>query len=74
MKAMTIVVHFEEGQKPECVNFDSIVGGGKVTAIAAYNVVHTMEMAEETLDLSYDKRCIETRNKINEFIKNRTNK
>lgn len=68
MKAMTIVVHFEEGQKPEPVGFDSIVCGGKVTALAAYDVIHTMEIAESAIEESDEPRCMSAMEKINTYI------
>lgn len=71
MKSMTIVVQFEEGQKPDKVNFDSVVCGGRVSAIAAYDVVHTMEIAEEALDKSDDNCCIQAKRKIDDYIINR---
>jgi len=68
MKAMTIVVKFEEGAGPEPVDFDDKVLGCKATALTAYNVMYTMAIAEEALENSLDDRCIEVAEKIDKYI------
>jgi len=45
MKAMTITVYFEDGATPGDATFGSVVNGGKVTAMAAYDMFETMEIA-----------------------------
>ena len=68
MKAMTIVVYFKDGQAPEPVTFNDTVLGGEVTAMAAYDVMHTMEIAESVIDYSSDPACVEAREKIDKYI------
>jgi len=68
-KAMTIVVTFEEGADP--VPFGDIgeeLFGGEVTAMATYDVMHTMEIAERALEESCDDRCIEAAELIDAYI------
>jgi hypothetical protein len=71
MKAMTITVYFEEGQEPTPVTFGDKVLGGEVAALAAYDMFHTMEIAEAAIDESNDDKCIEARLKMDAFICNR---
>jgi hypothetical protein len=70
MKAMTLTVYFEDGQSPGNATFGSIVNGGKVTAMAAYDMFETMEIAEAALEESNDKVCIEAKEKIEAALRN----
>jgi hypothetical protein len=67
-KAMTIVVVFEDGAKPEKVGFGDKVCGGEVVGLAAYDLMYTMEIAEQVLEESYDDECREAMEKINSHI------
>lgn len=68
MKAMTITVYYGEGQSPGDVTFGSIVNGGEVTAMAAYDLFETMEIAETALEASSDDICVEAREKVRKAI------
>jgi hypothetical protein len=68
MKAMTITVYFEEGQKPGDATFGSMINGGTVTAIAAYDMFETMKIAESALEEIDNDVCIEAIGKINNVI------
>lgn len=68
MRAMTIVVKFDADSKPEPVAFGDKLLGGEVTALAAYDVIHTMEIAEEALENSNDDRCIEAAETIERIV------
>ncbi len=68
-RAMTIVVTFSENAKPESsVAIGDKLLGGEITAMATYDVVHTMEVAEEALENSSDDRCIEATESIEKYI------
>lgn len=67
---MTITVYFEDGATPGDATFGSVVNGGKVTAMAAYDLFETMEIAEATLEESNDEVCIAARKKIEDALKN----
>jgi hypothetical protein len=64
MKAMTITVYFGHGQTPDDVTFGSIVNGGTVGAIAAYDLFLTMKIAEAALEVRADDVCIQAVEKI----------
>ena len=68
MKSITISIYYDDGQIPEDITFDSIVKGGKVTAIAAYDLFETMEIAEAALESSNDEICFEAMKKIHQII------
>jgi len=68
MKMMTIVVKFEDGESPTPVTFGDKVLGGAVTGLASYDVMHTMEIAEDLIENSTDNKSIETMEKINSHI------
>ncbi len=68
MKTMTITITFEDGVMPEPVAFGDNVLGGSVTALAAYDLFHTMDIAEAAFTNSNDERCIEAAEKIEKYI------
>ena len=69
MKAMTLTVYFKNGEKPpEDLTVGSQYGGGTVTAMAAYDMFSTMEIAEEVLEHSSDDDCIEAWEKIEKVM------
>ena len=55
---------------PGDATFGSVVNGGKVAAMAAYDMFETMEIAEAALEESTDDVCIEAREKIEDAIRN----
>ena len=65
---MTITIYFEDSKKPEGVTIGSMVNGGKVTAIAAYDMFKTMEIAEEALESSDCEICADAMQNINNVI------
>lgn len=68
MKTMTIIVKFADGQEPERVTFGDKVLGGEVTGLAAYDMMHTMEIAEGALENSNDDKCIDAAERIEKYI------
>lgn len=68
MRTMTIVVKYKDDDTPEPVTFGDKVLGGEVTGLAAYDLMHTMEIAEGVLEESYDSACVEAMEKINSHI------
>jgi hypothetical protein len=69
MKAMTLTVYFQDGEKPpEDLRIGNQYAGGTVTAMASYDMFSTMEIAEEVLESSNDDRCIEAWEKIEKII------
>jgi hypothetical protein len=70
MKAMTIAVYFEDGTMPLDITIGSMVNGGKVSALATYDLFETMEIAEAALEESDDEICTEARDKIENAIRN----
>jgi len=59
MNAMTIVIYFEPGERPESLQFGDELAGGKITALASYDAISALEVAEEALERSLDDVCIE---------------
>jgi len=69
MKAMTVTVYFEDGEMPpEELTIGSKFAGGHVTAMAAYDLFSTMEIAEQALEFSNDDKCIEAWEKIEKVM------
>ncbi len=68
MKMMTIVVKFEDGSKPRPVTFGDKVLGGEVTALASYDLMETMEIAETALEESTEECCSDAKKAIEKVI------
>jgi hypothetical protein len=71
MKAITIAIYFEDGAAPGGVTIGSEINGGKVTAMAVYDLFEASEIAEAALEECNAEVCIEAREKINSVIANR---
>ena len=68
MKAMTVVIYFEEGQQPERVTIGEDYMGGKITGMAAYDMMHTMEIAERAIENSNEDQCVQAVEEIDKYI------
>lgn len=68
IKTMTINLTYDDQSQMEKINFDDIIKGGKVTAIASYDLFKAMEIAEEVLDNSFDEACADARAAIDKVI------
>ena len=68
-RRMTIAIEFKDGQEPGDLNFDSVVNGGTVTAMANYDLFDALEVAEDALNECGSTRCMDALDTINEKIK-----
>lgn len=68
IKVMTLAIYFDGEQVPENVTISSTVLGGTVTAMAAYDMFATMEIAEEALEASNCEICADAMEKIHSVI------
>ncbi len=69
MKEVTIVIKIPEGSEFKPVTFGDEVCGGEVTGLAAYNLMETMEIAEEALETHDNEFCMDAMHEINKVIK-----
>jgi len=67
-KADTDGGHDVATQCDEAVSFGGKVLSGGVTALVTYDMIHTMEIAEEAIENSNDDRCIEAAEVIERCI------
>ena len=69
MKKMTIVIKYEDDQKIEPITFDDNLLGGRVVGLAAYDLMTSLEIAEEGLSSSDDWECKEAITKMDNVVR-----
>lgn len=57
MRYMTVVIALDEKQAPPPVTIDTEVFGGRVTALAAYDAISALEVAEEAVESCDREEC-----------------
>ena len=69
MKMMTVVLKYEDDDAmPPPLSLKDEVLGGRVTALAFYDVIHTMGIAEDVITESSEDACIKAVERINSHI------